>query len=162
MMGYSSELKKSNTWKSLAMYTHACGYKFCIGVDANGSGGGRGKSVNVEVFAMLGLYDSQLKWPVRAKIAIELLNQQGGENASCTSLNAWNRPTRDYEQLEERFERVVIEQDESGHKHSSVQMKYESRGLTASCYLAFLKHAEVDDYLLNDTLYFNISKTELL
>ena len=28
--------KTEGSWKSPAMYTHVCGYKFCIGVDANG------------------------------------------------------------------------------------------------------------------------------
>ena len=27
------------------MYTHVCGYKFCIGVDANGHAGEREKSI---------------------------------------------------------------------------------------------------------------------
>ena len=30
---------KYDDWKSPPMYTHPCGYKFCVGIDANGCGG---------------------------------------------------------------------------------------------------------------------------
>ena len=33
---------KPGDWKSLAMYTHVGGYKFCVGVDADGYGQGHG------------------------------------------------------------------------------------------------------------------------
>ena len=49
-MSYFSKEKlkdKPGDWKSPAMYTHIRGYKFCIGVDANGSGYERGNSINL-------------------------------------------------------------------------------------------------------------------
>ena len=38
MENFSKEKEKDiiNDWKSPPMYTHLCGYKFCIGIDANG------------------------------------------------------------------------------------------------------------------------------
>ena len=49
--------------------THiCCGYKFCIGIDANGHGTTQGDSVNVELWSMEGEYDDQLKWPVTATV----------------------------------------------------------------------------------------------
>ncbi len=38
MKNFSLEKAKDklDDWMSPAMYTHVCGYKFCIGVDANG------------------------------------------------------------------------------------------------------------------------------
>ena len=50
MRHYSAEKKKDkyDDWKSPAMYTHVNGYKFCVGVDANGCGSGRGKSIYVD------------------------------------------------------------------------------------------------------------------
>ena len=75
------------------MYTHVCGYKFYIGVDANGYSFGRGKAVYVNVWGIPGNYDDQLKWPARAKFTIELINQQGRENAtSTTDIITWKRP----------------------------------------------------------------------
>ena len=38
-----------SNWKSPAMYTHLGGYKFCIGVDANGYSSGRGKSIHTDL-----------------------------------------------------------------------------------------------------------------
>ena len=81
MKNFSREKAKDNPrdWKSPAMYTHGCGYKFYIGVDANGNGSGCGKSINVDLWSMSGEYDDQLKWPLNAKFTVELINQQGGE-----------------------------------------------------------------------------------
>ena len=75
------------------MYTHVGGYKFCVGVDANGYGGiGRGSSIFVDLWALPGEFDDQLKWPARAKFMIKLINQMGGENASHTMELEWSRP----------------------------------------------------------------------
>ena len=91
MKDFSIERKKDKVddWKSPAMYTHVCGYKFCIRVDASGSGPGHGNYLNVKVWLMPGKYDSQLKWPANANITIELGNQHGGESISFT----WGRQT---------------------------------------------------------------------
>ena len=53
-----------------------CGYKFCIGVDANGSGTARGNGLSVSLWAMSGEYDNQLKWPMLIKLTTELVNQE--------------------------------------------------------------------------------------
>ena len=57
---------KLNNWWSPAMYTHGGGYKFQIGVDANGYGGGRGKAIHVTWKRLVGEYDDQLRWPAWA------------------------------------------------------------------------------------------------
>ena len=51
---------KHDDWKSPPMYTHECGYKFCVGIDANGRNAGRGKSVNVELWRIKGEYVTSL------------------------------------------------------------------------------------------------------
>ena len=84
-------------WKSPPMYTHMCGYKFCIGIDANGYGNTRGKSVNVELWVMKGEYDDQLKWPVSARFTLELINHfEDGENKKCTLTETWKKPIGEY------------------------------------------------------------------
>ena len=47
MENFSKEKAKDkyDDWKSPARYTHVGGYKFCIGIDANGCRGGRGKAL---------------------------------------------------------------------------------------------------------------------
>ena len=97
MTNFSAEKAKDklSDWKSPAMYTHVCGYKFYIGVDANGHSDGRGKAVNIDVWDIPGDYDDQLKWPAKAKFIIELINQQGGENVTCTTnIITWERPIK--------------------------------------------------------------------
>ena len=107
MKDFAREKRRSN-WKSPDMYTHKRGYKFCIGVDHVRSfvNGFEEYDIEVYVCARLGLYDSQLKWPVKATITLELINQLEGGNAACTTSNTWKRPTQDYVQLDEKFERI--------------------------------------------------------
>ena len=84
---------KASDWKGPPMYTHPGGYKFCIGIDANGYVTSRGKSVNVEVWVMKGEYDDQLQWPATAKFTLELINHfENGENKTCTITPTWRRP----------------------------------------------------------------------
>ena len=125
---------KSSDWRSPAMYTHVCGYKFCIEVDANGYGYGRGNYLGVSLYTMSGLYDDELKWPVSAKFTIELINQYGGENASHSETNRWNKPNAKYCVIG-RFSRIGLD---------------------------FLKHYDLKSFLKSDTLYFHVSKVELL
>ena len=81
MMGFTKAKIESSTWRSPAMYTHLCGYKFFFEIKANGYyADGRGKAVRVNLFATPGDFDSHLKWPVQVKITLELINQHGGDN----------------------------------------------------------------------------------
>ena len=82
MRNFSKEKKKDqySNWKSPAMYTHVRGYKFCVGVDANGClMNGHGNSIFVDLWFMPGEFDGQVKWPAKEKLKIELINQQGGK-----------------------------------------------------------------------------------
>ncbi len=75
---------KRDDWMSPDMYTHMCGYKFCIGVDANRIV--RGTSyVAITVWSIPGEFDKLLKWPAKLNLILELINQQGGKNATNKS-----------------------------------------------------------------------------
>ena len=79
-------------WYSPLMYTRQCGYKFCIRIYANGHGDSYGKSVNVELWKMEGEYDRQLKWPVKVKLTLELINHfENGENKICTLTKTYRK-----------------------------------------------------------------------
>ena len=136
MKNFSRDRAKNRqfNWKSPAMYTHVCGYKFCIGVEANGFCSGLGKSVFVHAMSMSGEYDDVLKWPVRVKITLQLINQQGGENACHSQTFTWRKPTREYG-------------GGYGFYHSSH---------------GFLDHSELNSFLKDDILYFFVSEVELL
>ena len=121
---------KPGDWKSPAMYTLAGGYKFCIGVDANGSGVDRGKSISVEMWAMPGKYDDLLKWPAQVKFTIEVINQCGGQNVKSQSLCRWDKPTN---------------------------IKLGSLFYAIFPHIFILKHLDIHSYLTEDSLHFNIS-----
>ncbi len=80
-----------NYWRSPVMYSHLFGYKFYVGVDANGHFYGRGKAINVELRSLPGEFDDRLKWPAEGQITIELINQRGGENVKGTSFFKWKK-----------------------------------------------------------------------
>ena len=140
MTNFSAEEAKNkySDWKSPAMYTHVCGYKFCIGVDANGYGFGRGYTVHVDVWGIPGEFDDQLKWPARAKFTIELINQQGRENATdTTDIIEWQRPVT-----------------------AGILWRFYRN--KSSDYYYFIMHSKLGEFLVNDTLHFNVSKVEIL
>ena len=145
MRNFSREKARDGEWKSPAMYTHMFGYKFCLGVLANGRGNGRGKSLSADIWAMPGEFDSQLKWPAGVKFTVELINQCGGKNAKYSSAEvSWSRPSRNYEHVV-TVGSVVIRSD-FGNTYSTL----------VSC--ALLEHSQLEYYLVNDTLHFNVSK----
>ena len=131
MMGFTKAKNESSTWRSPNMYTHLCGYKFFFKIWANGYGGGHGKAVCVSLCATPGDFDSRLKWPVKVKITLELINQHGGDN-------------------------LVAEKDEvSWHKSvmSSVVTFIGNKNYSGY----YFNHSELNNYLVNDTLCFRVS-----
>ena len=139
MVNFSKEKAKDEVsdWKSPAMYTHVCGYKFCIGIDANGRVYGRGKALYVYLWAMPGEYDHQLQWPVQATLTIELLHQQGGHNVqhtTTTTRRGWRKPDGPYTWIG-----VFGDIKYGGCTH-------------------FIEHSRLSGFLRNDTLYFRITK----
>ena len=121
-------------WKSPAMHTHVCGYKFCVGVDANGYRCGRRKAISITLWSMPEEFDYQLKWPAKATFTIDLINQEGGENVSFSyGPCQWNKPTVEY--------CYIIRICRTGYN--------------------FLNHSELNGFLSNDTLYFHVSKITL-
>ncbi len=69
---------KRDDWMSSDMYTHMCGYKFCVGVYANRIFLGT-SYVAITVWSIPGEFDKLLKWPAKLNLILELINQQGEE-----------------------------------------------------------------------------------
>ena len=129
---FSREIAKHSDWKSPAMYTHVYGYKFCIGVEAHGSGSvGYGKSIWVDLWSMPGEYDDQLKWPANAKFTVELIDQNGPMNVRHSKTLNWKKTTRKY-------------------------------NLVSTIHPSFLERFIPTSFIKNDTLYFDVSEVELL
>ena len=125
------EKDKPRDWKSPSMYTHMCGYKFCIGMDANGRGGSHGEAIYAELYVMPGEYDSLLKWPAKASFTLELINQRGGKNVKYnTAMKKWEKPELTYKCL-------------SVFPFTEVNSSY-----------CFMEHSKLNEFLFNDTLKF--------
>ena len=133
MENFSLEkVKVFNDWKSPAMYTHVCGYKFCIGIDANGRCLIRGKAICVFLYAMPGEHDHLLKWPACVSFTLELLHQHGGQTIIHTLTKVqWQKPTSPYTSI-----------------NSFARIQYGK-------WSAFLE--QLADFLDNDSLYFHLS-----
>ena len=85
-------------WKSPVMYTHLGGYKFCVGVDANGRGTARGLCVCLDLLAMPGKFDDMLDWPAKVKFSVELFHPFDDIKYTLSiDLKTWNKPSKQYE-----------------------------------------------------------------
>ena len=129
--------KEDEDWKSPAMYTHVCGYKFCIGVHPNGIGKG---IMAVYLYCMQGEYDHMLKWPAQAGFTIELLNQKKlfGNRICKSEKITWKKPERDYIRI--------------FYFKCSPTYSYE-----AEKPYGFIKDSDLNDFERNDTLYFHLT-----
>ena len=63
-------------WCSLSFYSHPNGYKMCLKVSMYGC------FVSVSVYLMSGKYDSDLKWPFRGDITVQLINQESSDHVT--------------------------------------------------------------------------------
>ena len=133
MMGFTKAKIESSTWKSPAMYTRLYGYKFFFEIRANGFLGGRGKAVRFNLWSTPGDFDSHLKWPVKMKITLELINQHGGDD-------------------------LVAQKDEVSWCKCGVStwITYIGNKYYSGSY-HLINHSELDNYLINDTLHFRVS-----
>ena len=122
-------------WYGPAMYTHVGGYKFCIGVYANGIGDGQGKAMAVQLYSLPGEFDGLLKWPVKANFTVELVNQRGNDNAIAKVCDSWEKPN---------IRKFIL----NVHRFF----------ITEYCH--FIEHSQLGDFLVGDTLHFLISKIE--
>ena len=75
MAAFDKLKKKDTAWYSHPFYTGMGGYKMQLGVDANGTGAGKGTHISVFTYLMRGEFDSHLKWPFRGTVTIQLVNQ---------------------------------------------------------------------------------------
>ena len=75
MAGFEDLKKKGTPWYSRPFYTSMGEYKMCLRVDTDGYGDGEHTHVSVFTYLMRGEFDSQLKWPFRRTVTIQLVNQ---------------------------------------------------------------------------------------
>ena len=142
-MSQFSQLKVNDTtWYSPRFYTHTCGYKMCLSVDANGRDIGEGTYVSVFLRLMKGENDDTLTWPIRYKCTITLLNQLKNAGHHTCIINS----PKDEGDID-CISRVL-----SGEKHD-----------TGWGFARFIAHTKLDlqgkeqcQYLKDDSLYFRV------
>lgn len=75
MTDFSRRSRADEVWMSEPFYTHPFGYKMRLKVYPNGAGLTKGTHVAVYGFLVRGEFDDHLPWPLRAHVAIRMLNQ---------------------------------------------------------------------------------------
>ena len=91
MLSFEEKKSSNSTWYGPSFYTHPCGYKMCLRVDANGDGDGASTHVSVFLCIMRGEYDKFLKWPIRADVTVQLLNQVGDDGHHARVIDITDR-----------------------------------------------------------------------
>ena len=76
MTEFSKHKQNCDSWYSPPFYTSVGGYKIQLRVDANGNGPDKGMQVSVFVQLMPGEHDNRLKWPLRGKFTVQLVNHR--------------------------------------------------------------------------------------
>lgn len=134
MHNFDKQKKDGSSWWSAPFYTHPQGYKMVLRVDANGWGEGKGTHVSMAVYLKNGEFDQLLKWPFRARITIQLLNQECKES-------------------EENRIRVI-----------SILTQSKEKAMKGIGEAKFIHHSDLrtKDYLKNDCLQFRIIHVVLL
>ncbi|XP_065888321.1 TNF receptor-associated factor 5-like [Dysidea avara] len=87
IMKMSEYTKKSDRvwWYSDSFYTHRKGYKMCLYVNAVSSSG----YMTVVLWLMKGLYDDQLRWPLKGHCEVKLLNQSSNSEHHLGNGKYW-------------------------------------------------------------------------
>ena len=93
MPNFSQHRDQKDYWHGPPLYTHPCGYKFNITV---WTGACQGSHVAVYLDAMKGEFDSQLQWPAKWTVTLQLLNQERDQDhVTVTELFSWDKPTQE-------------------------------------------------------------------
>ena len=75
MSDYSKKRKDQIGWYCDSFYSHHKGYKICLSIDVAGFGDGSSTHLSVGLLLMKGPHDDQLRWPLKGKCKVKLLNQ---------------------------------------------------------------------------------------
>ena len=80
MKSFEHRKRQKVIWFSPAFYTHGCGYKMQLRIDANGTQDGKNTHMSVFVYLMKGDFDDELLWPFQGHVTVRILNQLEDSN----------------------------------------------------------------------------------
>ena len=135
MTEFAKHKRDGDEWYSKPFYTHPCGYKMCLTVDANGQDDTKDTHVSVGVRLMHGKFDDRLQFPFNGKITIQLTNSQN--KLHCTD---------------------TVDASIGDNDITSSRVTTEERASLGYSKSNFLPHSELDDVLQNDCLHFRVTR----
>lgn len=71
------KVDRPNFQLSEPFYAHPCGHKICLGAELKSKQNPDAQSFVLHACLMKGEFDYELEWPVKAKVTIEIRNQNG-------------------------------------------------------------------------------------
>lgn len=146
-----SELQEDDEdWHSPAFYTQPVdGYRMCLRVYTNGCSEVRGTHLSLYVYLMKSDNDSNLEWPFRGTIHVEILNQLEDANHFGEKISFNSRELKNY----------------NSSVKSSSSMGVTGLGKSRFIQLSKLEYSRnessVCQYLREDSLYFRVSRVEV-
>ena len=141
LVNFTAARMRNAMWGSSPFYSNFRGYKLRLSIATNGINAAKNTHVSVAVHLMRGLYDGQLRWPFRGRITIQLLDQTGTSHITH-----------------------IVDFSTFGSSQASKRVPFwrdvSSAGL---CKSFFVSHSDLTPrYLVDDCLYFQLSKVELV
>ena len=144
--GYAEKKANNRIWYSEPFFTYPGGYKMCLQVYTNGFKSAEGQHLSAYTCLMRGDMDSILKWPLRGKITMYLLNQAEDANHLRFVAN-YNDDTSDTSSA-----RVLPPRNRSTGRGRSTIVALSSLTDPATLLVK---------YLVDDCLYFKVDKAEM-
>ena len=136
MTGFAKHKQDGDEWYSEPFYTHPCGYKMCLKVDANGWDYTKGTHVSISVRLMRGQFDDCLQFPFNGKITIQLINWRSSKE-HCTR---------------------TVRFRECGNDDVTGRVTTGERAPLGYSKFDFLSHSELDYVLKDDCLCFRVAR----
>ena len=125
-------------WKSPAMYTHVGGYKFFVGVVKTITQDDITKhDISVGIWSMPGEFDHELEWPASAKFSLQVIQQKEGKNLMYIS-------------------------DQIQWKCYYLNNRLQFYRTSSSASDLILHYQDFNNFLVNDSLHFEVSKIEFV
>ena len=139
LVNFAAAKRRNAVWGSSPFYSDFQGYKFHVAIATNGLNAAKNTHVSVAIYLMRGSFDSQLRWPFQGRLTIQLLDQTGANHITHVV---------DFSSVvhSQACKRVPFWRDASG---------------SGLCKTFFVAHSDLSpNYLVDDCLYFQVSKVE--
>lgn len=90
---FTLQRKNHNQWSSDSIGTHPKGYKMQVIVHPNGVGEGAGTHVSLGLRPVMTIQDTNLKWPAKCSVTLQLMNQfHDQDHLTVSETLTWDMP----------------------------------------------------------------------